>query len=120
MKRFYTNIYFINLNLVTAKNVTTICIGLNNILFTFDYSNTTTTTDSNQQDTHSTEAFIVRSEFLPSLEESPFQVVGTEINANGNLLALVTQVNDIYFLKYSYMSYINIFLLHKGELRFNL
>lgn len=118
MKRF-TLTYFINLNLVTAKNVTTICIGLNNILFTFDYSNTTTT-DSNQQDTHSTEAFIVRSEFLPLLEESPFQVVGTEINANGNLLALVTQVNDIYFLKYYYMSYFNIFLLHKGELRFNL
>ncbi|RIA78770.1 hypothetical protein C1645_842369, partial [Glomus cerebriforme] len=79
---------------VTAKNVTTICIALNNILFTFDYSNTTTT-----EDTHSTEAFIVRSEFLPPLEESPFQVVGTEINANGNLLVLVTQESYILIYK---------------------
>ena len=72
--------------------MTTICVALNNILFTFDYSNTTTT-DSNQQDTHSTEAYIVRSEYLPALEDQQFQIVGTEINANGNLLVLVTLVN---------------------------
>ena len=91
--------------------MTTICIALSNILFTFDYSNTTTT-DSNQQDTHSTEAYIVRSEYLPVLEESPFQVVGTEINANGNLLVLVTQVNEYFsfFKIYLLCFIINIFL----------
>ncbi|CAG8850443.1 1704_t:CDS:1, partial [Racocetra persica] len=74
----------------TARNMTTICIALNDILFTFDYSNTTSTSDP-KQDSYSKEAYIVRSEYLPVLEESPFQVVGAEVNANGNILLLVTQ-----------------------------
>ncbi|CAG8592770.1 4681_t:CDS:10, partial [Cetraspora pellucida] len=83
---------------VTARNMTTICIALNDILFTFDYSNTTSTSDP-KQDSYSKEAYIVRSEYLPVLEELPFQVVGAEVNANGNMLLLVTQENYILIFK---------------------
>ncbi|CAJ0881847.1 6007_t:CDS:10 [Entrophospora sp. SA101] len=82
---------------VTARNVTTICIALNNILFTFDYSNAPTT-DENQE-THLTEAYTVRSEYLPVLDEWSLQVIGTEINTNGDLLILVTQENYILVYK---------------------
>ncbi|CAJ0750609.1 15718_t:CDS:2, partial [Entrophospora sp. SA101] len=81
----------------TARNVTTICIALNNILFTFDYSNAPTT-DENQE-THLTEAYTVRSEYLPVLDEWSLQVIGTEINTNGDLLILVTQENYILVYK---------------------
>ncbi|KAF0523438.1 hypothetical protein F8M41_015398 [Gigaspora margarita] len=83
---------------VTARNMTTICIALNDILFTFDYSNATSTSES-KQDSYSKEAYIVRSEYLPVLEELPFQVVGAEVNANGNILLLVTQENYILIFK---------------------
>ncbi|CAG8481578.1 1048_t:CDS:10 [Scutellospora calospora] len=83
---------------VTARNMTTICIALNDILFTFDYSNTTSASDP-KQDSYSKEAYIVRSEYLPVLEELPFQVIGAEVNANGNILLLVTQENYILIYK---------------------
>ncbi|CAG8679412.1 10947_t:CDS:10, partial [Dentiscutata heterogama] len=83
---------------VTARNMTTICIALNDILFTFDYSNATSTSDS-KQDSYSKEAYIVRSEYLPLIEELPFQVVGAEVNANGNILLLITQENYILIFK---------------------
>ncbi|CAG8694240.1 14288_t:CDS:2, partial [Racocetra fulgida] len=54
--------------------------------------NSSSSDDANpKQDSYSKEAYIVRSEYLPVLEESPFQVVGAEVNANGNILLLVTQ-----------------------------
>ncbi|CAG8601583.1 10492_t:CDS:10 [Diversispora eburnea] len=80
---------------VTARNVTTICIALNNALFTFDYRNTT----SSEQKSKSKEAYTVGVEHLPLIEEWPFQVIGMEINPNGNLLLLVTQENYILIYK---------------------
>ncbi|CAG8512377.1 3499_t:CDS:10 [Acaulospora morrowiae] len=82
---------------VTARNVTTICIALNNVLFTFDYSDTTLT--DSKQDSQSKEAYVVRREYLPVLEEWPFQIIEAEINSKGNLLLLVTQENYILIYK---------------------